>query len=105
MSKIKEFLEVNKLIETIKSKGIKIDNEEKVKDILMKNNYYVIMGYKSLFLDKKHNSFKAKYSVLDKCLSCCFWTPNKTLVLGCLAILISPFLNNNYIIYYIIIKQ
>ena len=55
MTKIKEFLEVNKLIETIKSKGIKIDNEEKVKDILMKNNYYVIMGYKSLFLDKEHN--------------------------------------------------
>lgn len=55
MTKIKEFLEVNELIETIKSKGIKIDNEEKVKDILIKNNYYVIMGYKSLFLDKEHN--------------------------------------------------
>ena len=52
MTKVKEFLEVNELIETIKSKGIKIDNEEKVKDILMKNNYYVIMGYKNLFLDK-----------------------------------------------------
>ena len=52
MTKIKEFLEVNELIETIKLKGIKMDNEEKVKDILMKNNYYVIMGYKSLFLDK-----------------------------------------------------
>lgn len=52
MTKVKEFFEVNELIETIKSKGIKIDNEEKVKDILMKNNYYVIMGYKNLFLDK-----------------------------------------------------
>lgn len=52
MTKVKEFLEVNELIKTIKAKGIKIDNEEKVKDILMKNNYYVIMGYKNLFLDK-----------------------------------------------------
>lgn len=52
MTKIKEFLEVEELIETIKSKGIKIENEEKVKEILMKNNYYVIMGYKNLFLDK-----------------------------------------------------
>lgn len=55
MTKAKKFLETNELIETIKSKGIKIYNEEKVKDILMKNNYYVIMGYKSLFLDKDHN--------------------------------------------------
>ena len=52
MTKVKEFLEVNELIETIKSKGIKIEKEENVKDILMKNNYYVIMEYKSLFLDK-----------------------------------------------------
>lgn len=52
MTKIKKFLEVNELIETIKLKGIKIENEEKVKEILMKNNYYVIMGYKNLFLDK-----------------------------------------------------
>lgn len=52
MTKAKEFLEVNELIETIKSKGIKINNEEKIKDILTRNNYYVIMGYKNLFLDK-----------------------------------------------------
>lgn len=44
MTKIKEFLEVNKLIETIKSKGIKIENEEKIKDILMKNNYLCYYG-------------------------------------------------------------
>lgn len=52
MAKVKEFLELNELIETIKSKGIRIDNEKEVKDILTKNNYYVIMGYKGLFLDK-----------------------------------------------------
>ncbi len=55
MTKIKEFLELDELIKNIKSKGIKIGNEEKVKDILTKNNYYVIMGYKNLFLDKEHN--------------------------------------------------
>ncbi len=54
MTKIKKFLEVNKLIETIKSKGIKVENEKEVKDILVKNNYYVRMGYKSLFLEKNH---------------------------------------------------
>lgn len=55
MVKIKEFLEVDKLIDTIKAKSVKIENEEKIKNILMKNNYYVIMGYKSLFLNKKYN--------------------------------------------------
>lgn len=40
----------------------------KVKDILMKNNYYVIMGYKSLFLNKdrryKENvSFESIYNL------------------------------------------
>jgi len=55
MAKIKEFIEVGELIKTIKLKGIKIENEEKTKDILLKNNYYVIMGYKSLFLDKERN--------------------------------------------------
>lgn len=54
MTKIKEFLEVDELIEIIKSKEIKINNEEKIKDILTKNNYYVIMGYKNLFLNKEH---------------------------------------------------
>lgn len=55
MEKTKEFLNVNELIEKIKLKGIKITNEEKTKKILAKNNYYVIMGYKNLFLDKNHN--------------------------------------------------
>ena len=68
MKKTKEYLEVNKLIEIIKLKGIKLDNEEKVKNILIKNNYYVIMGYKSLFLnnDKKYKdnvSFENIYNL------------------------------------------
>lgn len=43
------------IVNTIKAKGIKIEDAKKVKNILMKNNYYVIMGYKGLFLDKNHN--------------------------------------------------
>ena len=55
MIKEKEFLEIDELINIIKTKGIKIYDEEKVKNILMKNNYYVIMGYKTLFLLKDYN--------------------------------------------------
>ena len=54
MIKTKEFLKVNELIKVINKKCIIIDYIEKVREILVKNNYYVIMGYKSLFLNKKH---------------------------------------------------
>ena len=55
MPKIKEFLKLDELIKIIKLKGIKIEDEKNVKDILMKNNYYVITGYRTLFMDKNHN--------------------------------------------------
>ena len=54
MIKTKEFLKVNELIKVINKKGIIIDDIEKVREILVKNNYYVIMGYKSLFLNNNH---------------------------------------------------
>lgn len=50
--KVKTFLNNDELIECLKEKGIIINNEEHVREILRQNNYYVIMGYKHLFLDK-----------------------------------------------------
>lgn len=61
MKKTKQFLKISELIEHIKSKGIKIKDEEKVKRILTRNNYYVITGYKNLFLDDNHNYVKNVY--------------------------------------------
>lgn len=49
--KQKLFLNIDQLIENILNKGIKINNIDKTKKILKQNNYYVIMGYKNLFLD------------------------------------------------------
>lgn len=53
--KPKNFLNIDQLIETILNKGIKINNIENTKNILKQNNYYVIMGYKHLFLDDNKN--------------------------------------------------
>ena len=53
--KTKKYLKINELIKNIRKKGILIENEEKVKSILKQNNYYVIMGYKNLFLDSNGN--------------------------------------------------
>lgn len=55
--KTKVYLTTNDLINTIKSKGIGIYKEDEVKDILKNYNYYIIMGYKSLFI--KDNKYKA----------------------------------------------
>lgn len=50
-SKLKEYLSIDELIENIKSKNIKIKDEEKLKEFLEYNNYYYITGYKGLFKD------------------------------------------------------
>ena len=52
--KEKFYLKEDKLIQSIKSKGINIKNEEIVKEIIKHNNYYYITGYKGLF--KKSDS-------------------------------------------------
>lgn len=54
--KLKEYLTIEELITTIKNKGILILSEENIKEILKQHNYYVIMGYKNLFI--KDNKYK-----------------------------------------------
>lgn len=58
--KPKTYLTINELIDYIKSKGIVVSNEEETKEILKQNNYYVIMGYKDLFI--KDNKYKDNVS-------------------------------------------
>ena len=48
-TKQKNFLSIDELIENIKNKGLLIQDEEKLKDILKHNNYYFITGYKEPF--------------------------------------------------------
>lgn len=56
----KEFKTIDEQIQILKSRNIIIENYEKTYNILMKNNYYyLINGYKNLFLD--NTSKKEKY--------------------------------------------
>lgn len=56
----KEFKTIDEQIEILKSRNIKIGNYNEIYDILKKNNYYyLINGYKDLFLNK--NSVKEEY--------------------------------------------
>ncbi len=58
--KTKTYLTINELISYMKSKGIVVNNEERTKEILKQQNYYVIMGYKDLFI--KDNRYKNNVS-------------------------------------------
>lgn len=59
----KDFKTIEEQIEILKTRGI-IINEEKAKEILTENNYYyLINGYKDLFVDKNNESEKYKGNV------------------------------------------
>lgn len=68
---MKEFKTIEEQIELLKSRKIKINNEENTKKILITNNYYnIINGYKDMFLDDDKNyiqdtSFEEIYSLYE----------------------------------------
>ena len=56
MNKIFKTLEEQ--IDILKSKGLVIEDEEKAKEVLLKENYFFINGYRHIFLDNpKNNKF------------------------------------------------
>ena len=59
----KKFLKIDELINVIKNKGITISNDQKTKLILKDNNYYVVMGYKTVF--KKNGNYKSNVNFED----------------------------------------
>lgn len=50
MRVIKTFKTIDEQIDILKSKGLKIDNIDYVKDVLLRENYFFISGYRHLFL-------------------------------------------------------
>ena len=55
---IKNFKTINEQIEILKDKGLIIEDESTTKDILLKENYFFIMGYRHLFMkSSKENKF------------------------------------------------
>ena len=61
-----EYKDINEQIEIIKTKNILIKDENKAKDILLRENYYnLITGYKDVFIDIK-NSKKSGKEIYSK---------------------------------------
>ena len=56
--KNKTFKNLDEQIEILKSKGLIIEDEEKTKNILLRENYFFISGYRWLFMENmKDNKF------------------------------------------------
>jgi len=47
----KEFKTISQQLEILKNKGLIIEDEEKAKDILLKENYFFLNGYRHLFMN------------------------------------------------------
>lgn len=52
---VKEFKTIDEQIEILKNKGLIINDIDKAKDILLRENYFFINGYRSLFLKSEVN--------------------------------------------------
>ena len=46
----KIFKSLNEQVEILKFKGLTIENEEYAKDVLLRENYFFINGYRHLFI-------------------------------------------------------
>ena len=54
----KEFRTLDEQIDILKSKNLTIDNVDEAKDILLRENYFFINGYRYLFFDKDRKFIK-----------------------------------------------
>ena len=62
-----EFRTLDEQVSILRSKGLIVEEEEKVKDILLRENYFFVNGYRILFFDKNRKfltgtTFKELYS-------------------------------------------
>ena len=56
----KIFKTINEQIDILKDKNLIIEDEEQAKEILLRENYFFLMGYRHVFMKKK-NSFLVQH--------------------------------------------
>ena len=62
---IKTFKTIDEQIEILKSKGLKIDDVDYAKDILLRENYFFLSGYRHLFLKSKKRVWGTQHDLLN----------------------------------------
>ena len=66
MGKVKQFKTIDEQIEILKDKGLIINDEEKTKKILLRENYFFINGYRHVFMKSSDNKKFIECSTFDE---------------------------------------
>ena len=66
MGKVKQFKTIDEQIEILKDKGLIINDEEKTKMILLRENYFFINGYRHVFMKPSDNKRFIEGSTFDE---------------------------------------
>lgn len=66
MGKVKQFKTIDEQIEILKDKGLIINDEEKTKMILLRENYFFINGYRHVFMKSSDNKRFIEGSTFDE---------------------------------------
>ena len=67
----KVFKTIDEQVEILRNKGLEIDDEAYVKEVLLRENYFFLSGYRHLFMDendkfyRKGSTFKELYSIFE----------------------------------------
>lgn len=67
--KTKEFKTLNEQIEIFKYKGLVIKDEEYAKDVLLRENYFFLSGYRHLFMDPENKKNYLKGTTFEELYS------------------------------------
>ena len=57
MSKGKVFRTLDEQIDILRSKGLIVNDVDRAKDILLRENYFFISGYRHLFMKSTNNAY------------------------------------------------
>ena len=63
---IKTFKTIDEQIEILKSKGLEIDDINYAKNVLLRENYFFLSGYRHVFLKSDGSIAKTRYEFQDE---------------------------------------
>ena len=69
MGRIKEFKKLNEQVDILRSKGLTVDDPTYAKEVLFRENYFFINGYRHLFMKSKENKTYVEGSTFEELYS------------------------------------
>lgn len=67
--KDKQFRNLDEQLEIFKYKGLKVENAEYAKEVLLRENYFFLSGYRHLFMDPENPKYYIEGSTFEELYS------------------------------------